>query len=112
MNTSSFLKNSTLNLILILGLISFYACGESDQTTQSNEDENETKQYSLVYTDIMEFTRGVEASYEISGNFADDENPRITIDGLPEGAEFVDRTLTWNPSCELSLKTESLFEAI
>lgn len=74
-------------------------CG-SNNTTKAQEDEDVS--FSLNYLNAMEFTRGVENTYLVEGEFAQDEKPKITIDGLPEGAIFEENLITWTPSCDLS----------
>lgn len=84
--------------------LSFIACGSSSSDKKVTDDEPAAQQnnYSLTYTDIMEFTRGVESKYDIKGSFPNDPTPKITIDALPSGATFAEGILSWTPSCDLS----------
>jgi hypothetical protein len=82
-------------------LLTFTACGSSkvsEKTTDANKD-NEA--FVLTFTDVMEFIRGAESTYSISGNFTGETNSPITIDGLPETASFDGSNLTWLPPCDL-----------
>ena len=74
--------------------------GVSEQSDQS-EDEPSGPGFSLTYTDVMEFVRGVPGEYDLSGHFDDESAATITIDGLPDGAALEGNKLTWVPSCDL-----------
>jgi hypothetical protein len=90
-------------IFIIIASYLFVACGSKSSSSESpNEDDPSNASYSLNYADIMEFTRGVLNSYEITGKFGGEiSQTRITIDGLPDGASFEDDILSWEPSCEL-----------
>jgi hypothetical protein len=87
-------------LFLCVGLSA--SCGSSKKATEApitNSDEQ--KQYSLSYSDVMEFTRGVLGKFKIDGKFTGEKESTVTIDELPEGADFAANILTWQPSCDL-----------
>ncbi len=78
-----------------------WGCGSakvSEKTTDGNKDD---AAFVLKYNDVMEFTRGVQAAYNIGGNFTGESNSTITIDGLPETAAFTSGAITWLPPCDL-----------
>ena len=86
----------------ILALAVLASCGQSPKTANDRADSPlENAPYELQYSDVMEFTRGVEQSYEISGSFDFEEEASLTIDGLPADAVFAGDTLTWLPPCTL-----------
>lgn len=77
------------------------ACGSKPAAKKAAPDDGDQVTYTLNYTDVMEFTRGVEGSFPIAGSFTDKSPAKITIDGLPEGASYQNEVLTWTPSCDL-----------
>ncbi len=94
-----------VKLIVVLGistaLSTVMGCGTKTKTSDGEESQ---KLYNLVYTDVMEFVRGVESSYQINGQFLHDTTSEISIDGLPAGAVLEAGLLTWLPSCELTIE--------
>lgn len=77
-------------------------CGSSSSTPTTKKNGDATAAtYQLEYSDVMEFTRGVAGSYRLAGHFTNDKEARLTVDGLPPGAEYVDDQISWTPSCEL-----------
>ncbi len=79
----------------------FTACGSSKVSEKTADANKENEAFILTYTDVMEFIRGAESTYSISGNFSGEMNSPITIDGLPETASFDGSNLTWLPPCDL-----------
>ena len=84
-------------------LLTLAACGDAKKAVDKHlPDSDGPGPYALEYSDVMEFTRGVAGSYKIAGGFSLDDTSTITLDGLPDGAEFDGEQLTWTPSCTLS----------
>lgn len=89
-------------LFILACLVSLLSCGSQKQTSSETPvGDEESPGYSLDYSDVMEFVRGVETSYTLSGQVDGDDDSKPTIDGLPEGASYAEGLLTWKPSCDL-----------
>ena len=87
-------------LCTLIAALSLAGCGSN--VSENNADANkDDAAFVINYTEVMEFVRGIQATFIISGNFAGETNSPITIDALPDGATFVENTLTWLPSCDL-----------
>lgn len=88
--------------VLLTALIAGCGGGGSSGSRKPPGDADATAApYVLQYDDVMEFTRGVESSYNISGKFTGEPEARLTIDGLPEGATYEQGIFTWTPGCDL-----------
>jgi hypothetical protein len=87
-------------LCALAALFSLAGCGSKVSEKDSDANKEDTA-FVINYTDVMEFIRGTQADFSISGNFTGEKSSPITIDGLPEGATYVDNTLTWLPPCNL-----------
>lgn len=88
-------------LLAFLVSFSLQGCGSKPAAKQAQSDDGNAPAYTLNYSDVMEFTRGITTSYTISGGFTDKSAATITVDGLPEGAVYEGETMTWQPSCDL-----------
>jgi len=77
------------------------ACGNTNVSEKDAGSNNANDAFVLDYTDVMEFVRGIESTFAITGKFTGEESSTITIDGLPESATFAAGALTWLPPCDL-----------
>lgn len=91
--------------LLSLALSALVAgCGSPKAPSAQATDDKAAPAYTLEYTDVMDFVRGVEGSFRIAGAFTSGDSPRLTIDGLPDGAQYKGDMITWTPPCELKLE--------
>ena len=94
------MKSAGKYLCALFITLSISGCGS--KVSEKDDGASKTEEaLTINYTDVMEFVRGTEGSFSITGSFSGEKNSPITIDGLPDSATYVGNTLTWLPPCDL-----------
>lgn len=79
-------------------LVLLTACGDPEEVKVP------VKVGKLEFANVMEFVKGVESRYPIVAAYPDGAEPRVTVEPLPEGAQFENMIFSWTPPCSLSTK--------
>jgi len=95
------MKTNTKYFFSLFIVILTTSCGNARVSERDAGANKDSTLFVLNYSDVMEFTRGINSSFNITGNFSGETNSPISIDGLPESANYDDGVLTWLPPCDL-----------